>query len=369
MRSSEAATEGDKPERRRAVTMSDVAQVARVSVATVSNVLQGTGRVSAETRARVLQTADRLDYRPNGLAQSFASGRSRTIGLLAEDASEAFSMLVLVGAEKELARQGLAVLLADGENLDGSLRTILRDFEARQVDGVLVVGRGPSRPFASLSTWLSAPVVYAHALPISGGGSRVLADNARVGELAAEHLIHVGHRRLAAISVRDDHAAALREQGFLRALSSAGLTPSVPEPMRGDWSREWGAVAVQQLLDDGVDVDGIFCANDPIAHGAYVALRRAGRSVPEDVALIGHDFFSRRKAGRVGQQFLTTFDPNLEEVGRRAAQQLIAAIRGEQTPEETLISPTLVEGVSTLGRSSSADAQQDLYDLIEMLEE
>lgn len=325
--------------------LSDVAGAAGVSVSTVSKVLNETGRVSDSTRARVRETAERLNFQPNALAQSFASGKSNLVAILAEDASELFSAVVIRGAEERLAKHGLGSLVLDFHEDRSRLAAEIRRLNARRVDAILVVGTGPGHPHPSISHEATAPVAYAFCASDSPADAAFLPDDFGAGKLAAEHLLSIGRRHIAHIGEGAELGAAERTRGFTAALESAGHALAHP-PVLGDWSKEWGYTAMSQLLDSGHPIDAVFCANDPIAYGAYVALRTRGRAVPGDVAIIGHDHFLPEPKWR-RTEFLTTIDPNLEDLGNSAAGFLIDPASTPSGVHPT--PPTLVVGHTTNG--------------------
>ncbi|MFC4138340.1 MULTISPECIES: LacI family DNA-binding transcriptional regulator [unclassified Microbacterium] len=331
---------------RKATTLADVAAAAGVSLSTASKVLNGTGRASEETRARVRETAERLDFRPNALARSFASGQSELVGILIEDASEIFSSMVLRGAERRLAAAGLATLILDAQE-DRRLRSQqVRALDARRVDAVLVIGSGPDYPYPSITHEISCPVAYAFCTSDAATDRAFLPDDRGAGRIAAEHLISLGHTRIAHITEGSEYGSAERSRGFLEALADAGLQPATGAPIAGDWSKEWGFRAASDLIDSGAEFDAIFCANDPIAYGAFAALRSRGLRVPEDVALVGHDHFLQEPKWR-RSEFLTTIDPDLTGLGSTAAEFLIDPSAASDTGTST-ITPMLYVGRTTV---------------------
>ncbi|MFF4768765.1 LacI family DNA-binding transcriptional regulator [Streptomyces sp. NPDC001255] len=336
-----------EPQVRTAARLSDVAAAAGVSLSTASKVLNGRGRASEETRRRVLATAARLDFQPNALAKSFALGRSYTIGILANNAPETFTMPVLIGANAELSRYDMASLLYNADR-DPELRAEhVRRLRARQVDGLLVIGIGADDRLPSVSGF-PAPVVYVNGVSDSPRDASFPPENRKAGRMAAEHLIGLGRTRIAHIT-GDEMAPAVidRGAGFREALREAGLTMAFGQPLFGNYYREWGFRAARRLLDADCPVDGLFAGNDEIGLGAFAAFREAGLRVPEDIAIVGYDNFSR--ITNLQKRVLTTVDPNLETVGSAAVRHLLRAIGGDAEPGVHSVDCTLVEGYSTVG--------------------
>jgi len=176
----------------KSVRLIDLARAANVSIATASQVMNGSGRVAEGTRERVLETARRLDYRPNALARSVASGRSNTVGILAENASGAFCMPVLVGVNRALSDVDLASTLYDAQHDGKQRREHVRRLQSRHVDGVVVIGEGTDFLSASVSHDFPGPVVYAFSRSDDADDLTTLPDDAFAGGLAAEHFASIG---------------------------------------------------------------------------------------------------------------------------------------------------------------------------------
>ncbi|GAT74989.1 LacI-type transcriptional regulator [Microbacterium sp. HM58-2] len=333
----------------RTVTLRDVAAVSGVSVPTVSKVLNGGGRVSPATRARILEAAERLDFRPNALAQFFALGRSFSVGVIAQKASGIFSMPVITGIVHELSDHDVATIIYDDEN-DASLRAEnVRKLRARRVDGVLIVGDGTDTPVASISHSLSAPVVHAFAVPDNPRDISFLPDDRKAGRLAGAHLIEQGRTRIAHVTA-DSGFRTVRErhQGLLSALDDSGLKLSLGQPLFGTWSRSWGFEAASVLSDRLGEIDAVFCGNDFIAQGLIRRLTSLGVSVPDDIAVVGYDNWSHFSGDE--DHYLTSVDPHHADLGRQAARELILSLEGPREGGVRLTACSLVPGFSSGAR-------------------
>ncbi|WP_114559586.1 LacI family DNA-binding transcriptional regulator [Desertihabitans aurantiacus] len=326
------------------VRLSDVAAVAGVSLSTASKALNGSTRISLATRERVREAALRLDFRPDALAQSFASGRSRTVGVLTHRALSTFAQPVLIGAVLLLGERDQATLVYDGDvGTSRRLGPSVRELQARRIDGLLVIGDGHERVTPSVTHHFSVPVSYAFTASDESDDVVFLPDNELAGRMAAEHLLERGRRRVAHLTGPGTSLAVrLRETGFRTVLADAGLEPVGPV-LRSGWGRDWGTEAMERLLDSGAQVDAVFCGNDHIALGALEACTRRGVSVPDDVALIGVDNWEGVVVDQNTRQ-ITTIDLQLTELGRRAAASLVDEHPG---PGQHRLAPTLVEGPST----------------------
>ncbi len=309
--------------RTQAVTLTDVARLAGVSVATASKALNARGEVAPATRQRVQAAADELKFSPNILARGLISGHTRTIGLLTDELSAArFTIPVLLGAENALGDEQMSVLLCDARGDAIRRRHYIRTLLARQVDGFIILGDANEvRP--SLTHDIPVPVVYVYCESDDPGDVSIVADDAGGARLAARHLVSLGRRRIAHIT--GDHgyrAARDRADAFL---SEPGID-LVGEPLFGQWSQRWGRHAAAMLLSTHPDVDAIFCGSDQIAYGVTETLRDLGRSVPDDVAVVGYDNWEVIAAEC--RPPLTTVDLNLEQLGAAAVKHLFAALDG-----------------------------------------
>ena len=310
------------------VTLSDVAKRAGVSVATASKALNARDEVAPATRQRVLQAADELAFQPNVLARGLISGNTRTIGLLTDELSAArFTIPVLLGAENALGNEQMSVLLCDARGDAIRRRHYIRTLLARQVDGFIILGDSNEiRP--SLTKEIPVPVVYAYCESDDPDDLSVVADDAGGARLAAQHLVNLRRKKIAHITGDPGYRAARdRAAALTEVLDAAGL-PLTGDALFGQWSQRWGRHATARLLASHPDVDAIFCGSDQIASGVTEALRDLGRTVPEDVAIVGYDNWEVIAAEC--RPPLTTVDLNLEQLGTTAVQHLFAALDGDR---------------------------------------
>jgi LacI family transcriptional regulator len=312
--------------RMRRVTIRDVAAEAGVSIGTASKALNGQGKLRAETRERVAEAAQRLGFAPNTLAQALLAGRSFTVGLITTDSFGRFSIPVMLGAEDALGTGQVSVFMCDTRDEPSRERRYVETLTARQVDGLIVTGRR-IEPRPPVVAGPGIPVVYAMTQPLGHDGPAVLPDDEGGGRVVAEHLLAAGRRRIGHITGPERFLAARkRAAGFGAALAAQRLAPHGGVRF-GEWSERWGREAARRLLASEGDADAIFCGSDQIARGVADTLLAAGRRIPEDVALVGFDNWEPMALG--AQPPLSSVDMCLEEVGRAAAELLLAAISGE----------------------------------------
>jgi LacI family transcriptional regulator len=335
------------------VTITDVARLAGVSPGTASKALNGRGGISPATTRRVRDAADRLGYQPNALARGLLAGRSFTVGLITTDSFGRFSIPVMLGAEDAFGPGSVSVFLCDSRDDRIREQHYLRTMLERRVDGIIVTGRrqDPREPIGALSV----PVVYAMTQSTSPADLSLVPDDAQGGSLAVRHLLSTGRTRIGHVSGPVRFAASrLRASGAEAVLAEAGLTMAGGGPLYGEWSEEWGRQATDALLRSAPDTDAVFCGNDQIARGAADAMREAGRSVPDDVALVGFDNWEVIAAAC--RPPLTTVDMNLRELGRTAAERLLAAIDGQFTAGVEKVPCSLVLRESSRSRGPARAA-------------
>jgi LacI family transcriptional regulator len=325
----------------RATTLSDVARRAGVSIATASKALNNRDDVAVSTRQRVLRAADELSFTPNAMAKGLLAGRTGTVGLLTSDLEGRFMIPILMGAEDAFGAGQINVFLCDARGDTIREQHHLKALLSRRVDGIIVVGR-QTDPRPSLGQDLPVPVVYAYAPSDDPRDLSLTPDNYAGGRLAIDHLVACGRRRIGVITGDPDYAAAQdRVAGARAGLAAAGLE-LVGEAMFSEWTEHWGRDAAAILLQQHPDVDAIFCGSDQIARGVLDTARDFGRSVPDDLAVIGYDNWELLATNSRPQ--LTSIDANLQHLGRQAAQRVFDAIDGvnigqgsHQTPVRLVI--------------------------------
>lgn len=268
----------------------DVAQRAGVSVATVSRALRGLPNVSVETRDRVLAAAHELEYTASPLAAALVTGRTRSVGVIAADADSWFFAEVLRGLEEGLRDRGydlvLHVLPAGARRERFFIGLPVR----RRVDALVVAGLRLTDTELRTLRQLGLPIAGVGE-PLEGAHTERI-DNEAAAKLAVEHLIELGHSRIAMIGgAPDGHelsAPAARTRGYQAALAAAGLSTG---PIRdGGFTSAGGAAAMTELITCGEGPpSAVFCQSDEMAFGALRALQQAGVPVPDQISVVGFD--------------------------------------------------------------------------------
>jgi len=323
-------------------TIRDVARLAGVSIGTVSKALNAGGRLSSETRAKVLAAAREIEYRPNDLAQSLHRTRSMTVGIISSDSFGRFTLPIVEALEQQLADQGIAIFMCNATDDPARERQHVDQLLGKRIDGLVVTSRRADErpPVGPLPAGL--PVIYVYSQPNDHSALSLVTDDEGGARLAVRHLIAGGRKRIAHVTGPERfEAVRLRHQGYIASLAEAGLKPRSGDYLVGAWSEQWGREAVAKLFDAKRTVpDGLFCGNDQIARGAIDALRERGIAVPKSVAVVGFDNWNiMTEAARPP---LSSVDMNLSALGREAGRMLIAMIDGERASGTRRLPCTLV---------------------------
>jgi LacI family transcriptional regulator, galactose operon repressor len=319
----------------------DVAALAGVSAGTVSKALNNTGQLSPATRARVRQAAERLGFTPDSRGRALSSGRTYTVALLTTDSSGRFSIPIMRGVEDVLSAGELATILCDTREDPLREQHYLRSLIARRVDGIVVTGRR-TEPRAPID--VPIPVVYALAASTDPSDASVIVDDTGGATSVVTHLLGLGRTRIAHVTGPLNHRSAAERA---RAVTSTAGEAFIGEPLFGEWTERWGRQAVDLLLRSHPDLDAITCGSDQIARGVCDRLRELGKSVPADVAVTGYDNWS--VMAEASRPPLTSVDLQLEELGRRTATLLLAAMAGDPHHGVLELPAHLVARESTLG--------------------
>jgi DNA-binding LacI/PurR family transcriptional regulator len=354
--------------RSREVTIRDVAALSGVSVATVTRTFQGSSLVRPATRARVLESAERLGYRPNPIAQALATGSSQTIGVLIPSLAQAYWAEVAEVIEHRAAEQGYAVLLANSRGEPEREQAMLQTFLEKRLDGVIVGAvagdpqRWPSRPATPivLLEWDATPQQELleelrdgplsrrlRRLPqetIAGDWlAHVSTDDAAGGALIGRALLELGHRRIAFLMGPPVRPDLLRLLGLRTALEDAGHAPAAVVSAADD-TFEAGRSLAHGLLDAPAPPTALVCCSDTLAVGALRAAHELGLDVPRDVSIAGFDDIEL--AAYLDPPLTTVRNP-MRQLGELALDLLLQGRAGETGPICRRLTGTLIERGTT----------------------
>jgi LacI family repressor for deo operon, udp, cdd, tsx, nupC, and nupG len=320
-------------------TIKDVAQLARVSVTTVSRVLNADPAVATDTRERIQRAIAALDYRPSSLARGLRTAATRTVGVILPDVTNPFFANVLRGVEQVAWEQGYQLLIGDTGNDPHRQLTYLDLLAGKQADGALILGaRGDGRPLADLARKL--PIVLACEYLDGDLLPSVAIDNIAAAFDATDHLIRLGHRRVGFINGPAEIILCRdRLRGYQLAMRQLGLSDTAGLMDSGCFDIPSGREAALRLLTKPDRPTAIFCGNDEMAIGAIQAARSLGLRVPSDLSVVGFDNITMAE---VVEPALTTIAQPMGDLGRRAMELLLDAMRGEQRSERIVLPHRIV---------------------------
>jgi DNA-binding LacI/PurR family transcriptional regulator len=310
------------------VRIEDVARAAGVSTATVSRALRGLPSVSPETQQAVRRAAAELGYVVSRSASSLASGRTMTVGVVTPYVSRWYYATLIEAVERELRRVGYdALLVGVGASMTEDAKPFRADELRGRVDGLVILTAPLTGQELDGVRRLTVPMVFVGAG--TTGMMSVRVDDLSIGRTATEHLLDLGHRRIAYIGGDPDDrrnlAAPLdRRAGWLAAMRSAGVEPAPAYAEISDFTAATGRQATERLLALREPPTAVFAASDDIAFGVLCAARAAGIDVPADLSVIGVD--DHELSETLG---LTTIAQPVAEQGRIAAQLVLAVIGGD----------------------------------------
>ena len=354
---------------RRAVTIVDVARLAAVSPATVTRVLQGRSSVRPETRRRVEEAIEALDYRPDHIARALVTRSSATVGMLLPSSGDSFWGEVAAGIEERASEAGFSVLFANAHGSAARELAMIELFLAKRVDGIIIAGaagdpgawfgRGALDVPVVLVNWDAAfhpqDVEAAQVLPPGGMAATIAAEAARRGgfshiafddvgasRMLVDHLVGLGHERIAFVGGIPIRPSLLRLLGFRQALEEAGLRPGP-------------VVACEETLEAGRDAAGallgrpgaptaIVAYSDLVAIGVIRGAHALGVRVPEDVSVVGYDDI---EVAAFVEPPLTTVRQPKREMGRRAMEWILRGLSGGRVPDHETLPGQLVVRSST----------------------
>ncbi|MCE7002706.1 LacI family transcriptional regulator [Kibdelosporangium philippinense] len=320
------------------VTIAEVARRARVSKATVSRVLNNKGDVDAATAIRVREVIAATGYTPSARAVGLAKGRTQTVGMLVPGLTWPWMGDVLQGVADVLEAKGYGLLLNTVNRGAESLTQFRKHVSANAFDGLLLVEPPDTLSYLSSLHESGFPMVMIDDRGHHPEFPSVATSNWEGAASAAQHLLNAGRKHLAVVTGPGQFGCTRdRTDGFQATVDKSGIPVDPRLLVEGDFTRDGGRDAFQSILDSGATVDGVFAQNDLMAVGVLDALRAAGRSVPDDVAVIGFDDIP---VAAHTQPALTTVRQPSREMGEAAALMLLSRLAGEALPEEPQIIPT-----------------------------
>ncbi|WRH62239.1 MAG: LacI family DNA-binding transcriptional regulator [Fuscovulum sp.] len=330
------------------IKIRDIANRAGASIATVSRVVNGSGYVSADMRARIEAAVAELGYRPNAGARMMRSGSSRMVGVLLPALDVHFFGILAHTVEQALFARGYQAMICSTAESPEHEAAYVAAMLAQQVDGVILAAvTSDGAAVARLSAARVPIVAVDRALP---GTPAVAADHHAGGRMLARHLLDLGHRAIGVVGA-PGHSAPVQERlaGIVAELASAGLAPMATR-LGPDHSFEACRSLAADLLSDGTPT-ALIGISDMAAIGALHAAVAHGLTVPDDLSVIGFDDLP---AARYTIPQLTTVAQPIRQIGQAAVDILIALMRGDTPPPPPSLPLTLITRGTTAARGSTA---------------
>lgn len=330
-------------------TIKDIAKRLDLSPSTVSRALRDLSDVKPETRKLVKKMAKKLNYHPNLIAQGLVKKKSYNIGVIIPDFMIHFYAEALSGIYKVANGAGYNVMVCQtSEKYDYELKS-LQTLVSSRVDGLLIAISKETDNFDHLNSLdlTKTPLVIFNRVSDEIAASKVVFDDLKSGYKATRHLIDCGCKNIAHISGPDNLQLSVdRKNGYLKALKKYKLNIDEELIAPCDFSLEEGKEAMENLLQTGKKIDGVFTVCDAAAYGAMAVLKSAGYKVPGDVSVIG---FTNEPFAKLIEPSLSTISQPSYEIGETATHLLLRHIenKAEFIPETRIIETELIERNST----------------------
>jgi DNA-binding LacI/PurR family transcriptional regulator len=309
-----------------------VAELASVSIATVSRTFNQSSTVSPKLAKRVWAAIDKLDYFPNSQARALVSGRSRLLGWIVSDITNPFFPELIRGFEDIAVEHGYEILIGSTNDDPRRMSLCIRRMLERRVEGVAVLTFGGEKPLLEKLSGRKVPLVFVDVGQERPGISLLRVDYRHGVRQGVQHLAVLGHRKIAFISgPRGLHSAQSRQAAFIGALEECGIKSAPLWMVEGDHTMEGGSKAMHRLLQLSHPPTAVMCSNDMTAIGVLHQVYRAGLRVPEDLSVIGFDDILHC----AGDHSAAHDDPNVLFGVSASGSHSIARARGRGRGAET----------------------------------
>lgn len=336
------------------ITLREIAEKCNVSIATVSNILNGKSNVSEDTKERVLKVIHETGFRPNYMARRLRASKTQSIGIIIDDLTEFSSPQLIDGIMSYLEEHKYKSILENlrfyskwgtkwyhNKGYETEVEAAIREFSAIKVDGIIYVA-GHARNISCIPSDLGIPVVISYAFTNLPGISTVEIDDVQSAYNLATYLINNGHKKIIALAGTKDNIHTLRRiEGLKKALADNKIDFDDSQIYYGDWKNDSGYETCKELLETKKDFSAIFCFNDIMAAGVYDYLNDNGIST-NDISIVG---FDNRTVSQFLKPALTTMEIPLYEVGRKSAETILNQInsREDVAKQEYFITCNLIE--------------------------
>lgn len=336
------------------ITLKQIAEKCNVSIATVSNILNGKSNVSEDTKERILKVIKETGYKPNSMARRLRATKTMSIGILIDDLTEFSSPQIIDGIMSFLEEHGYKAVLEDlrfyskwGSNwyqnneYKTAVDAAIQEFLAIKVDGIIYVA-GHDRNIDCIPQNLPIPFVISYAFTNQNNISSVEIDDIQSSYTMVNHLIKNGHKKIAIIAGAEDNIHTQRRlQGLKKALEEHNLKLDEAILFYGNWKKEAGYEYCRKLINEKKDFSAVFCFNDLMAAGVYDYINKSQAISFNDIAIVG---FDNRTISQFLIPSLTTMEIPLYEIGRKSADILLKQIKtSTNEKQEYFIACNLIE--------------------------
>jgi DNA-binding LacI/PurR family transcriptional regulator len=326
-------------------SIKDIARLARVSHPTVSRALQNSPLVNAKTAEKIRKIAKESGYRASAVARGLVTRRTRTIGLVVTTVADPFTSEVVTGIEQTANDHGYCVFLADSNADPDRERKIVQSFAEQRVDGIIVTSSRVGALYLPLLSEMMVPIVLVNDQHPGAFVHSVMICNQEGSRAVTEHLVGLGHRRIAYIGDQFGYQSDTeRFAGYREALNAAAI-PFLPElVVRGDGKPEAAMRAMDELLALKGPPTAVCCYNDMSALGAMRSIHMLGLRVPDDISIAGFDDLF---VASYTQPPLTTVRQPMRRMGQLAMENLIKLMSGQESVVRIKINAELIVREST----------------------
>ena len=340
-------------------SIKDVARHANVSISTVSHVVNRTRFVSDKARQEVEAAIRALDYVPSAVARSLKSNTTKTVGMLIPNCSNPYFAEIVRSVEDHCFDRGYTLILCNTDDEPHRQSVYLQVLAEKRVDGLIIISTGEDRDLHALLQGLTTPTVLLDREVTHVHCDLVETAHAQGGQMATEHLLQRGHRRIACIGGPAELSPSTqRIQGWRNALAQAGLTEEAADLLwHSDFTSQGGFNAMQAILQSPRRPSAVFVCNDLMGIGALSAAHEAGVRVPQELSIIGFDDI---ELARFTSPPLSTIVQPKQRIGELAVDMLLERIQGGRTEaRQMLLQPELVVRGSTAAAAPTNDPRKE----------
>ena len=326
------------------ITIKDIAEMANVSVATVSRVINNKSKgVGEDTRKRILEIVEQYQYQPSAVARGLVTKKSKIIGLIIPDITNPFYPRLAKGVEDEAHENGYNIILCDGNNSKEKETSYLDFLNEHYVSGIIYNNfHDISQTILNKIIKSSLPLVFIDSKMDVPGCKCVYLDNQLAMYNLIQYLIDMGHTRIGFMTgPYDSYSTDERYKGYVKALADNQIPFDETLIIEGDYVLQEGYNAMGRLLERNTDMTVVACCNDLMAIGALEKLIEEDIKVPDEISLVGFDNIDMT---RLVRPKLTTVAQPIYEMGREAAKMIISIIEGksQKVQKNKVFKPTLI---------------------------